>query len=273
MTVTEQPESRLSAQQVTVRFSGLTALCEVDIDVPAGSVVGLIGPNGAGKSTLFSVLSGLRRPTTGRVRMNGEDVTTASPQRRAHRGLARTFQHPELFVGLTVREHVVLAYRMRHAPRRALTDILTAGGFRRASATETAHVDRLLSAFSLTRIQHQPVVGLPLGTTRLVEIARAVARDPSVLLLDEASSGLDALETERLAGALRELVDERGLSLLLVEHDVDLVMSLADHIYVLDFGRCIAHGTPERIRRDPKVRAAYLGQDEAGGRGQQEVGR
>jgi branched-chain amino acid transport system ATP-binding protein len=254
---------RLSATGITVRFGGVTALDGVDLEVPAASTVGLVGPNGAGKSTLFSVLSGLRRPHAGQVCLDGVDVTKASPQARARRGLARTFQHPELFSGLTVREHVTLAYRLKHSPLRVWTDPLTAGGFRRAGADEQARVDQLLQGLHLDDVAHRLVGGLPLGTARLVEIARALAREPSVLLLDEASSGLDAAETEELAEVLRRVVAERGVSVLMVEHDVDLVLRLSDFVCVLDFGVRIAHGTPAQIRTDAAVRAAYLGKEVA----------
>jgi branched-chain amino acid transport system ATP-binding protein len=254
---------RLSATDVTVSFGGLRALNSVDISVAPGSIVGLIGPNGAGKSTLFDVLSGLRRPQTGQVLIDGADVTAATPQERAGRGLARTFQHPELFLGLSVREHLVLAHRVKHVPKRIWTDPLTAGGFRRAGREETERIDLLLELLNLTQIQHGAVVGLPLGLARLVEIGRAIAREPRILLLDEASSGLDSAETEELVTVLKTMVTQHGLalSLLLVEHNVDLVTELADQIYVLEFGVGIANGTPEEIRNDAKVRAAYLGEE------------
>ncbi|GAA3385017.1 ABC transporter ATP-binding protein [Cryptosporangium minutisporangium] len=251
--------ARLEARGVTVRFGGLVALNDVDVQVPAQSIVGLVGPNGAGKSTLFGVLSGLLKPTAGTVLMDGEDVTSASPQARARRGLARTFQHPELFSTLTVREHIVLGYRIRHAKRRLWTDLLTGGGFRRPPAAETERVDALVDALHLGGVQHSPAAGLPLGTSRLVEVARALAVDPRVLLLDEPSSGLDVRETEELAATLRQLVADHGVSLLLVEHDVPLVLGMCDRVHVLDFGICIAAGTPTEIRDDPAVRAAYLG--------------
>ncbi|SHN16743.1 ABC transporter ATP-binding protein [Cryptosporangium aurantiacum] len=254
-------EPRLSARGITVRFGGITALDGVDLDVPAASTVGLVGPNGAGKSTLFSVLSGLRRPNAGRVFLDGLDVTASTPQSRARAGLARTFQHPELFSGLTVREHVTLAYRLKHTPLRVWTDPLTAGGFRRPRAEERDRVDQLLSGLRLQPLADRTVRGLPLGSARVVEIARALAREPSVLLLDEASSGLDVAETEELAEVLRRVVAERGISVLMVEHDVDLVLRLSDQVCVLDFGARIAHGTPAEIRADPIVRAAYLGEN------------
>lgn len=250
---------RIEAKGVTVRFGGLVALNDVDLAVPPASIVGLVGPNGAGKSTLFAVLSGLLRPSTGAVLMDGRDVTRASPQVRARRGLARTFQHPELFAGLTVREHVVLAYRLRHERRRLWTDLVTAGGFRRASAAEDRRVDEILAAVQLTEVAHKPVSGLPLGTSRLVEIARALAVDPNVLLLDEASSGLDSRETDELAATFRRIVADHGVSLLLVEHDVELVLGLSDIVHVIDFGVKISQGTPAEVRADPAVRAAYLG--------------
>jgi branched-chain amino acid transport system ATP-binding protein len=251
---------RLSATGITVRFGGLLALDDVAIEIPAGCIVGLIGPNGAGKSTLFSVLSGLRKPQAGRVLIDGDDVTATGARTRAGLGLARTFQHPELFQGLTVREHLTLAYRLKHSPRRMWTDLFNGGGLRRPAAAETERIDLLVEGLNLTRIQHDPVMGLPLGLARMVEIARSIAREPSVLLLDEASSGLDAGETEELAAVLKALVRTRGVSLLLVEHDVDLVLGLSDRVYVLDFGIRIADGTPAEIRGNPRVRAAYLGE-------------
>ena len=258
--VTTAGTARLEARGVTMRFGGLVALRDVDIQVPPASIVGLVGPNGAGKSTLFGVLSGLLRPTAGTVLMEGQEVTRRSPQARAARGLARTFQHPELFSGLTVREHVVLAYRVRHAKSRIWSDLVTGRGLRRPPADETARVDELIDALHLGDIAHRPVAGLPLGMSRLVEIGRALAVDPTVLLLDEPSSGLDTRETEDLAGTLRRVVADHGVSLLLVEHDVDLVLGMCHQVHVLDFGVKISAGTPEAIRADPAVRAAYLGE-------------
>jgi branched-chain amino acid transport system ATP-binding protein len=250
----------LEASGVTVKYGGLTAVNKVDLSLGAGKIVGLIGPNGAGKSTLFSVLSGLRAPNSGHVFINGTDVTRATPQERAARGMARTFQHPELFLGLTVREHVTLAYRLARTPARIWTDMLTGGGFRQPSPAETERVDMIIQGLNLTAIQHRPAMGLPLGLARLVELARSFAREPRFLLLDEASSGLDAAETAELRGVLQRMVDERGVSLLMVEHDVEMVLGMAGYVYVLDFGSLIAEGTPEEIRNNPMVRAAYLGE-------------
>ncbi|MQY21523.1 ABC transporter ATP-binding protein [Nocardia macrotermitis] len=259
MTTTAAP--RLEARGVTVRFGGLVALNDVDLVVPAAGIVGLVGPNGAGKSTLFAVLSGLLRPQVGAVFLDGREVTRSSPQARARRGLARTFQQPELFSGLTVRDHVVLADRVRHARGRIWSDLVTAGGFRASGAAEDRRVEEILELLHLGEQAHRPVAGLPLGTARLLEVGRALALEPTVLLLDEPSSGLDTRETEELATVFTDISRERGVSLLLVEHDVELVLGLSDTVHVIDFGVEISVGDPAHIRADPAVRAAYLGAD------------
>jgi branched-chain amino acid transport system ATP-binding protein len=253
--------NRLECRGVTVRFGGLVAVRDVDVDVPAGVIVGLVGPNGAGKSTLFGVVSGLLRPTSGRVILEGEDVTGARPQIRADRGLARTFQHPEIFGGLTVRQHLTLAYRVRNAKSRVWSDLFTMGALRPVAEEEKSRVDELLGLLGLEAIADSPALGLPLGSARLVEVGRALATNPTVLLLDEPSSGLDSTETEQFEQTLRRVAHERGISVLLVEHDVELVMRMCASIYVLDFGALIAHGTPEQVRANPAVRAAYLGEE------------
>jgi branched-chain amino acid transport system ATP-binding protein len=253
----------IEARDVTVRFGGLIALNEVSIVVPSASIVGLVGPNGAGKTTLFNVLSGLLRPQEGDVYLEGRRVTHASPSKRARLGLARTFQQLELFRGLTVRDHVVLAYRVRNQPKRLWSDLITAGALHHPSADEQSRVDRLLELLGLGSVANTPASALPLGTARRVEVARALATGPSVVLLDEPSSGLDIAETAQLSTALRTVVEEERVSLLLVEHDVAMVLGLSSEVAVLDFGVRIAYGTPDEIRADPAVRAAYLGDDEA----------
>jgi ABC-type branched-subunit amino acid transport system ATPase component len=249
----------LEARDVVVRFGGLMALAGVDVTVPSGALIGLVGPNGAGKSTLFGVCSGLLRPTRGRVFLSGEDVTEASPQARARLGLARTFQQPEVFMSLTVREHLTLAYRVHANRARLWKDMFTAASLRRPDNAEKERVGMLLDILSLNEVANALVDTLPLGTTRLVEVGRALASGPKVVLLDEPLSGLDAKEAVRLAAALRRTVDDEGTSLLLVEHDVAMVLSLSSHIYVLDFGQLIAQGSPDTVRNDPTVKAAYLG--------------
>jgi ABC-type branched-subunit amino acid transport system ATPase component len=257
-----EPRVVLSANRVTVRFGGLLALSNVDISIRAGELVGLVGPNGAGKTTLFGVMSGLLRPNTGRLELLGQDVTKASCETRARMGLARTFQQPELFLDLTVREHLVLAYRVRHDRRRLWMDVFTAGCLKRPDPAETERVDWLLELLSLNEVADHAVRVLPLGTSRLVEVGRALATAPDIVLLDEPSAGLDGHETERLSAALRRTVDEEQVSLLLVEHDVGMVLSLSSDIYALDCELVIAQGPPEEIRDNPDVRAAYLGDED-----------
>ncbi len=251
----------LEAREITMRFGGLVALNNVNLSVPPSSLVGLVGPNGAGKSTLFGVCSGLLKPNRGSVLLDGRDVTGASPQARAHLGLARTFQQPELFMGLTIRQHLTLAYRARNARRRLWSDMFLARGFRRSSAEERERVDDMLRLLSLESVADTMVDTLPLGTSRLVEVGRALASGPKIVLLDEPMSGLDAREGARLAEALARAVADEGISLLLVDHDVPTVLSLCSDIYVLEFGQLIAEGTPSEIRNDAAVRAAYLGDD------------
>ena len=257
-------EPALAASGITVRFGGLTALSEVSIEVQPGSIAGLVGPNGAGKSTLLAVLSGLLRPNHGRVQLRGEDVTNTSCRARAKKGLARTFQQPELFLGLTVREHLMLAYRARVAPQRLWRDMFDPRSLLPPSKNEDDRVDQLLELLHLTRVERAPVAALPLGILRLVEVGRALATEPRVLLLDEPLSGLDIKASENLLTVFRQIVDRPGreVSLIMVEHDVAAVLSLSDTVFVLDFGERIAVGSPEEIRNDPAVRAAYLGDAE-----------
>jgi ABC-type branched-subunit amino acid transport system ATPase component len=265
----------LSASEVTVRFGGLVALSDVSLEVPASTIVGLVGPNGAGKSTLFAVLSGLLSPAAGRVWLGGDDITRSSPQVRARKGMARTFQQPELFLGLTVREHLVLAHRVRFARRRLWQDMVNPRSLLRPSPFETERVDALLEQLGLTRVARAPVAALPLGTSRLVEVGRALATQPDVVLLDEPLAGLDMRESENLASVFRRVVDdhERQVSLLMVEHDVATVLALSSRIYVLDFGELIASGTPEEVRSNAAVRSAYLGDEDATAAGGAQAGR
>jgi ABC-type branched-subunit amino acid transport system ATPase component len=250
--------SLLRAEDVTVRFGGVVALDRVALSAPERAIVGLVGPNGAGKTTLFGALSGLVRPRSGRVLLRGVDVTGASPQRRSRLGLARTFQRIELFTELTVREHLVVAHRAHERrDRRFFADLAGLGS--RPPPRERELVDGLLDLLGLTPVADRPAALLPLGTGRLVEVARALATEPAIVLLDEPTSGLDAGEAERLATALERTRADLGVAFVLVEHNVDFVLGLAEHVTVLDFGKVIAAGTPAAIRADEAVQAAYLG--------------
>ena len=250
----------LAADDVSVHFGGVVALDHVGLSVPIGSTVGLVGPNGAGKTTLFGVLSGLIRPRNGRVSMNGVDVTRRSPQTRARRGLSRTFQRMELFTELTVREHLVVARRVKEGRESLLGTVRDLSGFgERPGPGEDDAVDEILALLGLDGLADRPALSVPLGTGRLLEVGRALAAEPTVMLLDEPSSGLDVHETEQLGDALRRVREERGIAFVLVEHNVEFVLGLSDRVTVLDFGRVLVEGTPEEIRISPEVQAAYFG--------------
>ena len=232
--------SLLEVRGVMVRFGGVMAVGGVDLSADAGQVTGLIGPNGAGKTTLFNVISGMQEPTAGEVYVSGINVTHEAPHRRAKRGLARTFQRLELFASLSVRDNVRVAAELAGVP-----DV-------------NGTVDELLEKVGVSNLEHTTAGDLPTGSARLVEIARALATMPRLLLLDEPASGLDDSETERLGTLFRELAAD-GLGVLLVEHDMDLVMHVCDRIHVLDLGHVIAVGTPDVVQHDQAVLRAYLG--------------
>jgi branched-chain amino acid transport system ATP-binding protein len=237
--------ARLEVSGVSVRFGGLVAVSDVDLGVPAGQVTGLIGPNGAGKTTLFNVITGLQTPTHGQVRLDGVDITRWSAARRAREGIARTFQRLEVFGSLSVRDNVLTAAEL-------------ARGFDRSAPSALAVTNALLDRVGARAYADAAADAVPTGIARLAEVARALAIEPKVLLLDEPSSGLSPAETETFGRLLRELAGS-GTAVLLVEHDVDLVMHVCDRIHVLDFGRLIGAGTPAEVRSDPIVQAAYLG--------------
>jgi branched-chain amino acid transport system ATP-binding protein len=237
----------LEIHDISVRFGGLAALSGVSLDAPNGEITGLIGPNGAGKTTLFNVVTGMQRPTGGVVRMDDRDLKGLSAFNRARLGLGRTFQRLELFGTLTVRENIEVAAsigRRRTSPftSRSRSDI----------------PDRLIRELGLASVESVRADVLPTGTGRLVELARALAVEPSVLLLDEPASGQDAEETKRFASVLRSLAD-RGLAILLVEHDIELVMSVCNQVVVLDYGSVLRVGDPAQVQADEAVRDAYLG--------------
>jgi ABC-type branched-subunit amino acid transport system ATPase component len=249
----------LAGDGISVQFGGIRALSDVSIEIAPQSITGLIGPNGAGKSTLIGVLSGLIPPTSGRVYLGDVDVTSQSAQMRARRGMARTFQQPELFAGLSVREHLVLAWRIARKRSRLWTDLVLGRAWKPADAAERDGVDRLLERLGLQKLGNAPVAGLPLGYSRLVEVGRALAASPRVVLLDEPLSGLNGDESQHLAGTLLELTSSEEVSFLLVDHDVDIVLERSNTVTVLDFGQVIATGSPEQVRADERVRSAYLG--------------
>ena len=240
----------LEVANVSVSFKGTKALVDVSFGCAAGEITGLIGPNGAGKTTMFNVISGLLKPTAGSVVLNGVDLSKAKPARRARHGISRTFQRLELFTSLTVRENLVVAGEIRNSIGR------------KDRFNVKSEVDEVLGLLDLTDVAEIDVASLPTGRARVVEVARALMTRPKLVLLDEPASGQSEEETEHFGVLLRRLVNDRGLSVCLVEHDVPLVMNLCDHIHVLNFGSMLASGTPMEIRQNAAVADAYLGSPE-----------
>jgi branched-chain amino acid transport system ATP-binding protein len=237
----------LEVHNVSVRFGGLEALSDVTLSATEGAITGLIGPNGAGKTTLFNVVTGMQRPNAGGVSLDGRDLRGLSSYRRARLGLGRTFQRLELFGTLTVAENIGVAASI--AQRRAVK-------VRTRGAREVR--EQLLERLGLTKLADDRADTLPTGSARIVELARALAIGPRVLLLDEPASGQNEEETAHFGRLLRSLAND-GLAILLVEHDMELVMNLCDDIAVLDYGRIICTGSPAEVQTSPEVQAAYLG--------------
>ena len=246
----------LELRGLTVRFGGTVALDDVDLEVRAGEVVGLIGPNGAGKTTLVDAVSAFVRPSAGEVLLNGSPVGSLAAHRRVRLGLTRSFQGLELFEDLTVLENLRTASDERRASA-MVTDLVRPGAPPLPPAAVAA-----VREFELAADLHRKPSELPYGRRRLVAIARAIATEPSVLLLDEPAAGLDSQESAELARLVRRLADEWGIAVLVIEHDMDFVFGVSDRIVVLEFGRKIAEGTPDAVRADAAVRIAYLGESE-----------
>ena len=252
----------LQARGIVVRFGGLVALDQVSVEAPPGRITGLIGPNGAGKTTLFNVCCGFLRPDQGTVTLDGKEITTVAPAGRARLGIGRTFQRMELFRSLTVRQNVAFAAETKHIGNNPLSQlgVLGAGSATQSEVRDTT--EELLDTVGLGPIADQLAGEISTGQGRLVELARALARRPRILLLDEPGSGLDVHESERFGALLVELVRNRGVGILLIEHDMSLVLNICDWVHVLDFGRPLMAGTPGEVRNSAEVRAAYLGTSE-----------
>jgi branched-chain amino acid transport system ATP-binding protein len=249
----------LDARGVTKRFAGITALHAVDLHVMPGEFVGLIGPNGAGKTTFFNCLLGILSPEEGTVRFDGRDVTGLPVYQRARMGFGRTFQRLELFSGMSVRDHFIVADRAHRDGGRLWKDLLNRS---KPTRDEAARADAMLDLLRLGDEAGKPAEMLSLGRGRLVELGRALMTRPKLLLLDEPSSGLDVRETAAFAARLAKVQQEHEFAVLLVEHDVDMVQSLVSRLYVLDFGTLIASGLTDDVFNDAAVRKAYLGSEE-----------
>jgi branched-chain amino acid transport system ATP-binding protein len=246
----------LVAQGITKKYAGLVACNNVDLEVRPGEIVGLIGPNGAGKTTTFNCLTGAVKLTSGQITLNGQDISNLTATRRAELGVARTFQHAQLFKHLSVEENLLLG-RHRLYGAGVLRGALGLAGGKEREARRRAH--EVAGLCGLSPVLTAPVGDLPYGTQRMVEVARAILLDPEVLLVDEPAAGMDSDESVYFGQLLGRIARERSMSVLIIEHDVAMVLSLCDRIYVLNFGQLLAQGTPAEIRANAEVKAAYLG--------------
>jgi branched-chain amino acid transport system ATP-binding protein len=246
----------LLATGITKQFGGILALDHVNLEVAAGEAVGVVGPNGAGKTTLFNCLFGLDDPDEGSVVFNGQSIDRMPVWKRSRLGIGRTFQRMELFEGMTVADHLLVAEQAAGGSVRIWWDLLHRGG---PTPAELQHVEEVLDLLGLVELAGRPVDTLDLGHGRLVELGRAMMGRPRLLMLDEPSSGLDAEDTNRLAGILGETRRSTGVAVVLVEHDLALVEATVDRLYVLNFGKVLASGGVDEVLADPEVRRAYLG--------------
>lgn len=248
----------LTVDRITLRYGGVVANSDVSFTVDPGETCGVIGPNGAGKTSLFDVISGLRRPTSGRVLLMGKDVTGQTAVSRARAGLRRTYQRQQVFGRLTVMENLLAAVEWRGGGGGLLADLVASPTRRRLEKRRRQQAEEVLEMCGLTELRDTYAGALPVGMARMVELARAVADGPQVLLLDEPTSGLDEVEAHRLAETVEKVAAAHRTAIVLVEHDVGFVMQHCHRLVVLDLGKVIADGPPSEVRENAQVRAAYL---------------
>jgi len=254
-----------SVESLNISFGGLRAVDQVSFGVAQGAIFSIIGPNGAGKTTIFNCISGLYKPDSGSITFKGEDITGLKPHQVARKGIARTFQNIELFSRMTTMENLMLG---RHIHMK--TNVWTGATFFRrgskAAREEIEHrerVEQIIDLLDLQTARNQFVGGLPYGTQKLIELGRALALEPQLLLLDEPSAGMNSEEKQDLVFWVKDIQDELGVTILLIEHDMKMVMDISDRILAINFGKPITEGTPEEVQQHPDVLKAYLGEDEA----------
>jgi branched-chain amino acid transport system ATP-binding protein len=253
-----------TVESLSISFGGLRAADDVSFGVTKGSIFSIIGPNGAGKTTIFNCINGLYKPDTGKIIFNGEDITGLKPYKIAKKGIARTFQNIELFSRMTTMENLMLGRHLH-----INTGVFSGATFFRrkskAALEEIKHreqVERIIDLLDLQFARNQFVGGLPYGTQKLIELGRALALEPELLLLDEPSAGMNTEEKQDLIFWIKDIQDELGITILLIEHDMRMVMDISDRILAINFGKPIIEGNPEKVQNDPEVLKAYLGEEE-----------